>query len=50
MTTNFTRLNPNTPLVWLHPDVAFHVEVSRYISAVTIGVRLYYLFDGCWRL
>ncbi|KAF5346001.1 hypothetical protein D9758_013869 [Tetrapyrgos nigripes] len=29
--------NPLTPLAWLDPNIANHVEISRYASAITIG-------------
>ncbi|THU99267.1 hypothetical protein K435DRAFT_818618 [Dendrothele bispora CBS 962.96] len=37
MTSIANAPNPFTPLAWLEPNVALHVEVSRYITAMTIG-------------
>jgi hypothetical protein len=33
-------LNPDTPLAFLPPDVAFEVQIGGYVLAGTLGVML----------
>lgn len=36
--TAFPILNPDTPLAFLPPSIAFQLEVSRYIYTASLGV------------
>ncbi|KIY47908.1 hypothetical protein FISHEDRAFT_44522, partial [Fistulina hepatica ATCC 64428] len=39
--TNYTILNPDTPLAYLAPDVGVELEVSRYIYMATLGAYIW---------
>jgi hypothetical protein len=36
--------NPDTPLAFLPPDIAFEVQIGGYVLAGTLGVMLVYIF------
>ncbi|CAL1702479.1 unnamed protein product [Somion occarium] len=39
-------LNPNTPLAWLPPEAASHIEASQYLYAATVGAWLWDFLGG----